>query len=615
MTMRVMTVALRTEQDVVTARQRARQISGLLAFEPQDQVRIATAVSEIARNAFRYAGGGEVEFSISGVRAPQLFSINISDQGPGIADLDAIMRGTYRSSTGMGLGMVGARRLMDHCAVTTTPGNTRVLMQKAMPEAGPLMTPPDVGRLTTALASGEVHTPQDEIQEQNRELIRTLGELRERQLELLSLNRELEDTNRGVVALYAELEERADLLRRSDETKTRFLSNMTHEFRTPLNSMRALTDLLLSRNDGPVTAEQEIQLGFISSATASLTDLVDDLLDLAKIEAGKAEVRISEVSLHELFSALRGMLRPLLVSDSVRLRFHVEAGLPCVFTDESKVAQILRNLISNALKFTEQGEIRVTAARDVGEAITLAVTDNGIGIAEEDHERIFEEFTQIPGPLQARVKGTGLGLPLCRRLSQLLGGVISLRSAPGQGSTFSMTLPIRYLGGTDDALRPAVVVGSSGDAQPGTPPQQMASADALKPSPRTRILIIDDEPAARYTIGKLFDPQRYEVTEAADAAEGLRCATSTSPQLIVLDLCLPDRRGEDLLQDLRDGQATRAIPVIVATSKQLSSEEWTLLRQRASAVVPKSTLTRKSFEEIMASIKRADVARSLERAP
>jgi CheY-like chemotaxis protein len=140
--------------------------------------------------------------------------------------------------------------------------------------------------------------------------------------------------------------------------------------------------------------------------------------------------------------------------------------------------------------------------------------------------------------------------------------------------------------------------------------QQTASADALKPSPRARILVIDDEPAARYTIGKLFNPQRYEVIEAADAAEGLRCAASMAPELIVLDLCLPDRRGEDVLKDLRDGQATSRIPVIVATSKQLSSTEWTLLRQRASAVVPKSTLNRESFQEIMASIKRADTATS-----
>jgi signal transduction histidine kinase len=149
----------------------------------------------------------------------------------------------------------------------------------------------DIGNLTRALAAGAPGTPLDEVQQQNRELVRTLEELRERQEELVNLNQELEDTNRGVVALYAELEERADFLRRADETKTRFLSSMSHEFRTPLNSIRALTGLLLARSDGPLTGEQEIQLGFIRKAAADLTQLVDDLLDLAKIEAGKIEVR------------------------------------------------------------------------------------------------------------------------------------------------------------------------------------------------------------------------------------------------------------------------------------------------------------------------------------
>src|SRR5262249_36514716 len=161
-----------------------------------------------------------------------------------------------------------------------------------------------------------------------------------------NLNRELEDTNRGVVALYAELEERADFLRRADETKSRFLSSMSHEFRTPLNSIRALTGLLLARSDGPLTAEQEIQLGFVAKSTADLHQLVDDLLDLAKSEAGKIEVRPAEFAVGDLFSALRGMLRPLLVSESVALRFESETELPDMYTDEGKVSQILRNLIS-----------------------------------------------------------------------------------------------------------------------------------------------------------------------------------------------------------------------------------------------------------------------------
>ena len=194
-----------------------------------------------------------------------------------------------------------------------------------------------------------------ELQEQNRELVRALGELRERQEELMSLNRELEDTNRGVVALYAELDEKADHLRRADEMKSRFLSNMSHEFRTPLNSIRALSRLLLDRIDGDLSVEQEKQVGFISKASDDLTALVDDLLDLAKIEAGKIEVHPIEFSVGNLFSALRGMLRPLLVGDAVKLSFEEPQPTLTLYNDEGKVSQILRNFISNAIKFTEAG--------------------------------------------------------------------------------------------------------------------------------------------------------------------------------------------------------------------------------------------------------------------
>ncbi|HYD58020.1 MAG TPA: histidine kinase dimerization/phospho-acceptor domain-containing protein, partial [Burkholderiales bacterium] len=291
MTIRLVTVAIQGEQDVVNARQRARQVAALLGFESQDQTRIATAVSEIARNAFRYAGGGEVEFSIEGERTPQLLSMQVQDRGRGIPNLDQVLRGAYRSTTGMGLGIVGVRRLMDHFAIRSTAKGTTAVLQKMLPDNARLFTRADAARLVAALAVHAPSSPLDEVQQQNRELMRALEELRERQDELLEVNRELEDTNRGVVALYAELEERADFLRRADETKSRFLSNMSHEFRTPLNSIRALTQMLLDRLDGPLNAEQEVQLNFIRRAAQSLTELVDDLLDIAKIEAGKIDVR------------------------------------------------------------------------------------------------------------------------------------------------------------------------------------------------------------------------------------------------------------------------------------------------------------------------------------
>ncbi|HWI12880.1 MAG TPA: histidine kinase dimerization/phospho-acceptor domain-containing protein, partial [Burkholderiales bacterium] len=278
MAARILTVALRYEQDVVAVRQRARQIAALLGFDSQDQVRLATAVSEIARNAFRYAGGGKVDFSLEGESSPQLLLIRVSDRGPGIADLNAILEGRYRSDTGMGMGIAGARRLVDQFEIRSAPGRgTEVVLKKLLPRRAAVVGPREIARIGDQLASRAPATPYEEMQEQNRELVSALDELRERQDELMRVNRELEDTNRGVVALYAELDEKAEHLRRADEMKSRFLSNMSHEFRTPLNSIRALTRLLLDHVDGPLTAEQERQLHFIRKGAEDLTQLVDDL--------------------------------------------------------------------------------------------------------------------------------------------------------------------------------------------------------------------------------------------------------------------------------------------------------------------------------------------------
>jgi signal transduction histidine kinase len=280
----------------------------------------------------------------------------------------------------------------------------------------------------------------------NELVLRENGErLRQRQEELERLNGELKDINQGMVGLYAELDEKARELRRADELKTRFLSDISHEFRTPLNSIFALSSLLLERADGDLTSEQEKQVGFIRKAADSLLELVNDLLDLAKVRAGKIEVHPVEFDAANLFSALRGMLRSLLVNPAVTLVFEEPEGMPSLYTDEGKVAQILRNFISNALKFTERGEVRVSTCHDEKSGtVTFAVSDTGMGIAREDQERIFEEFTQLANPVQSQFKGTGLGLPLCRKLAELLGGRIELESEVGVGSKFSVTLPQRY---------------------------------------------------------------------------------------------------------------------------------------------------------------------------
>ncbi|HYW10645.1 MAG TPA: ATP-binding protein [Longimicrobium sp.] len=284
----------------------------------------------------------------------------------------------------------------------------------------------------------------EELQRQNAELVAALAEARSRQEELARLNQELEDTNRGVVALYAELDGRVEQLRRDSALRAQFMSYMSHEFRTPLDSILALSGLLLNRVDGELTDEQEKQVGYVRRSARDLLNLVDDLLDTARVDAGKVAVHPGPFTVPELFNALRATLRPLLSGETTQLVFDEADTLPPLLTDEAKVAQVLRNLVSNALKFTEAGEVRVSAREESPGTVVFAVADTGVGIAEEDQARIFEDFAQVDGNIQRRRKGTGLGLPLSRKLAELLGGTLSLQSRPDRGSVFTLTLPREY---------------------------------------------------------------------------------------------------------------------------------------------------------------------------
>jgi signal transduction histidine kinase/DNA-binding response OmpR family regulator len=689
----LLTVAIQYEQDIVVARQRARQIAAMLGFDLQDQTRIATAVSEIARNAYRYAGAGKVEFAVEGESLPQILFVRVSDKGPGIRDVAHVLSGRYQSTTGMGIGLIGAHRLMDRVEVrtSTAPGpdkGTDVSLRKILPARAPLITSRDAGRIVQELTARPPVGPNEELRQQNQELLRALSDLRERQDELQRLNRELEDTNRGVVALYAELDEKADHLRRADDMKSKFLSNMSHEFRTPLNSIRALSRLLLDRSDGDLNEEQAKQVGFIAKAAEDLTELVNDLLDLAKIEAGKTEVRPVEFSVANLFSALRGMLRPLLVSEDVKLVFEEPDAALVMYNDEGKISQILRNFISNAIKFTEAGEVRVCATlKSDGRTVALSVADTGVGIREEHLGLIFDEFTQVPNPMQGRVKGTGLGLPLCRRLARLMKGEVSVRSEIGVGSTFTATLPLYFderraasaMGveevRVDPLLMPVLIVEDEVETQfiyekllkdsryqplcarslreardivkqvrPGailldvllkgedswrwladlkqdpamsgvpvliaTNVEDERKAFALgadgycrKPLSRAllleqlnaivarNVLVIDDDPAARYLYQKLLANKRTHVIEAEDAHSGLVAARTSQPAMIFLDLNLPDSNGEDVLAALRRDSSLQKVPVAVVTSRVLSPAERDRLAECAQAVLEKSELS------------------------
>jgi signal transduction histidine kinase/CheY-like chemotaxis protein len=379
------------------------------------------------------------------------------------------------------------------------------------------------------------------------------------------LNRELEDTNRGVVALYAELDEKAEHLKRSDEMKTRFLSNMSHEFRTPLNAILAIARLLEEHADGPLSPEQDKQVGFITKAARELTELVDDLLDLAKVEAGKIVVRLSRFELVNLFGALRGMMRPLLLSDRVRLVIEDPVSVPPLHSDEAKVSQVLRNLLSNALKFTERGEVRMRASlADDGSVVAISVSDTGIGIDAADQTRIFEEFGQVEHPVQRRVKGTGLGLALSRRLAEVLGGSLTLSSTPGEGSVFMLSLPL---------------ASAQAEEEPAALP------------PGARLLIIDDDGASRYVVHGLASQLGLELDEAEDGAAGLERIRDRPPAALVLDLVMPGLSGFEVLRRLRSDAGTASLPVVIATSMHLEPGEAEELTGMRAVILSKSELS------------------------
>lgn len=262
------------------------------------------------------------------------------------------------------------------------------------------------------------------------------------QSETEALRAELDETNQGVLALYAELDIQAEELRQASDLKSRFLSYMSHEFRTPLGSILSINSLLADELDGPLSPEQHKQVAFVSTAARELSDMVDDLLDLAKIEAGRISISPAWFDMFDLFSALRGMFRPIVDASAVDLIFEEPKGLPRLYTDDKKLAQILRNFISNSLKFTTRGEVRVSARLEGTDKVRFAVSDTGIGIAAELHGALFEDFSQVDSPLQKRLRGTGLGLSLCKRFATLLGGEVGMDSAPGVGSTFYVTIPL-----------------------------------------------------------------------------------------------------------------------------------------------------------------------------
>jgi signal transduction histidine kinase len=567
---------IRDDRDLVLARQYTRRICELLGFERQDQTRVATAVSEIARNALRYAKNGKIAFSVADGE-PARLKMSVDDSGPGIADIDAVMNGSYVSRTGMGIGIVSARRLSDHFEFASGPDGTHVTLGKNLPPNTPRVEPRHIEYIRQELKGNDRSAVSNDAEEQSHELLATMTQLDRERAEIERLNSELAETNRGVLALYAEIDEKADSLRKASEEKSRFLSNMSHEFRTPLNSIISLSGILLAEADGALSAEQKKQVSFILGSARSLFEMVNDLLDIAKIEAGRLPLRPSQFAVSDSISALENLFASQ-VSGPIALTFEVVRDGKA-YTDELKFSQIVRNFVSNALKYTEKGTVHVKA--DVDETmITIAVTDTGIGIAPENISRVFLEFTQIENPLQKRAKGTGLGLTLSRRLAHLLGGEIIVESVLGQGSTFTVRIPRVY----EEKL-----------------PDAVAGAEL---SPPRRIVIVDDDASARYILRTLLPPAAT-TSETDDGRKALELIRHERPDVVFLDLVMPAISGFAVLRELRSSDFGKHTPVVLFTSKELTDDERHEARELRSVVLEKAMPHKEAVNTAIADAMRA----------
>ena len=430
-----------TEEDVFAVRRQVRELALRLGLTGQDQIRFAAALSEVGRRLLAELGGITVEFSLSEGSA---LAVRTSGAGPVSDDVIAAIEVT--------------RPLVDTYAVDRGPDGVAVTLARYLPASNDLdeRAIESIRTEVTAMVAG---TPLEELAEHNRQLLSTVELVQAQRDELLRVNAELEETNRGVmalyaelsteleatnrgvVALYAELDQRTDQARAANEAKTRFLANVSHELRAPVTAIVGLVRLIRDPASDPLTPEQDNQLEFIDSSARTLLDLVNDLLDLAKAESGKLEPAVEPVTLADIFATLSGTLRAVPRSGSTVLVVG-EAAVPELMTDPILLTQVLRNLVTNGLKFTPAGEVRLTAQHDVDtDEVVMEVTDTGIGIPAEEQERVFEEFHQVRHHHRPGVTGTGLGLPYARRLAHILGGDITLISHPGRGSTFTVRLP------------------------------------------------------------------------------------------------------------------------------------------------------------------------------
>jgi signal transduction histidine kinase len=441
MTQAILTLNVDTEFDVIAARQRARQIAGACGFGSVDQARIGTTVSELARNIINYAGAGSVSFVAEGAVAPQHLCITFADRGPGIADVTHVLSGAYRSTSGMGVGILSARRLMDQFDIDSGPSGTRITVGKRFPANTGFISADGFSPLVAQFETLPNHAALSEARHQNRELADALGALQARQEELQLVSTRLEERNRNIEALNDLLDDKAAALQKADRSKDEFLATLSHELRGPLSAAAMAASMLLPEG---VTSQRANQMGeLIRRQVTHMSRLVEDLLDVSRVSRGLVQLEKAPVELADVIAAALEQVQS--AANQKRHRIEQAAGVPSllVLGDRTRLIQVVSNLLTNAIRYTDSGGIIHVVLEKRGTMAALRVTDNGMGIAPDLMPRLFDLYVQAERSTDRTGGGLGLGLALVKNLVEAHEGTVTAHSpGNGHGSTFTVLLPL-----------------------------------------------------------------------------------------------------------------------------------------------------------------------------
>jgi signal transduction histidine kinase/DNA-binding response OmpR family regulator len=452
--------------------------------------------------------------------------------------------------------------------------------------------------------AAELQNKSEELQTQQGELQQTNAELEEKARLLADQNRAIEIKNLEIEDARRGLEDRAEQLALSSRYKSEFLANMSHELRTPLNSLLILAKLLSENPDGNLNPRQVEFSRTIHSAGTDLLQLINDILDLSKVEAGKMDVHPADVAVAGVVEYVEATFRPLTAEKDLRFSVRIADDVPrTLYSDQHRLQQVLRNLLSNAVKFTSSGEVRMDIRRAVDEPFTTAglnddqtviafsVTDTGIGIPTEQLKVIFEAFQQADGTISRKFGGTGLGLSISREIARLLGGEIHVQSEPGHGSTFTLYLPLRYAGDaprtvSHDDVAPRGEQPVSAPVKPAMPLERSVADDEGAIDRGDRVLLVvlsgSDERAAAVELGR---EQGFKVLATPDPEEAVQAARQHQPSGILVGMDLPGREGASLLHAFKGDPETRHIPAVAVPAPQSPDDSQVARLLGALAVV------------------------------